>query len=131
MKLGTQTGSLVNHVMTHNTKGDKPEVGMGVTFFSWSDRDAGTIHAVRTEGMWEYIEISRDNAKMVAGSEMSEEQDYEFTPNPDGYRMTFRRKLGTEDWVYVIQRESTGRWVKGGDKPIRLGARDKYRDPSF
>jgi hypothetical protein len=53
MKLGSQTASLSNHLLSRAVIGE-PEVkaGMGVTFLSWTDRDPGTIFRVFTSGLF-------------------------------------------------------------------------------
>lgn len=37
MKLGTQTGSLINHIMS-TAKARTPEIGEGATILAWTDR---------------------------------------------------------------------------------------------
>mgnify|MGYP001576962564 CR=1 FL=1 len=41
LRAGTQTGSLINHLMS-GSKGAEPEVGMGATILGWSDRHPAT-----------------------------------------------------------------------------------------
>ncbi len=44
MKLGTQTGSVINHLHSRAVIGQpEPVVGMGATMLLWSDRRACTI----------------------------------------------------------------------------------------
>ena len=52
LRLGTETGSLVNHVWSRTRPVGPEDVceGMGATFLSWTDRHAATVHAVWTEG---------------------------------------------------------------------------------
>jgi hypothetical protein len=134
LKLGTQTGSLTNHLYSRMTNGQpKPEVGMGCTFLRWTDRDAGTIWAVRElkskRWQWE-IEVSCDAAKMVSGSAMSEDQGYEFTPQPDARRVIYRCDRNTGEWVRMAEND-VGRLVISRGSGLRIGQRDSYRDPSF
>lgn len=127
MKAGTDTGSLVNHLYSRAVKGQpEPEVGMGATLLAWTDRYPATIVAV--EG--NIITVREDNSRRVDHNGMSETQDYEFTPNPDGYESNYRReKDGT--WSLVVKNETTGRWNKRSGNGLRIGSRDKYHDFSF
>jgi hypothetical protein len=130
MKLGTETGSLVNHLHSRAVIGQpEPVAGMGVTFLSWSDRDAGTIFRVLQVGKLTYIETRDDRDTCVGGSGHDGSATYEFKVDVNGCRRYFRR-LADGRWQAVRKNEVTGRWVKcsGG---LRIGDRDKYRDPSF
>lgn len=42
MKLGRETGSLINHLLSHS-KEPAPAVGMGATILGWSDRHPATV----------------------------------------------------------------------------------------
>jgi hypothetical protein len=52
MKLGSQTGSFFNHLMSYNDS--VPEVGKGATILYWTDRHA-----------YEVIEVDEDKKKVV------------------------------------------------------------------
>jgi hypothetical protein len=116
MKLGTQTGSLVNHLYSR-TKSPKPEVGMGATILQWSDRRACTITKVVSDRR---IEVRRDNATLVAGAS-DYQQEYAYSPG-DGPRIVFTLR-------------KNGAWVRLGDKMsgscLLIGKRDHYYDYSF
>lgn len=134
MKLGTQTGSLINHLHSRATLGQPdPAVGMGCTFLRWTDRDAGTIWSAKAlsskRWSWE-IEVSTDDAKMVSGSAMSEDQGYEFTPRPDARRVIYRCDRKSGEWVRMAENEA-GRLVISRGSGLRIGERDSYRDPTF
>lgn len=149
MKLGTQTNSLVNHLYSRAVIGQpEPEVGMGVTLLSWTDRNAGTIVAVEKDAKGTVmIHVTQDDSRVISGSSSGSSfdgsADYEYTPRPDGHRYTFRRNEdGT--WQEVFQKalewdaegkvsKRSSRWskVSGGGKGIRIGERETYRDPSF
>jgi hypothetical protein len=127
MNAGTQTGSLVNHLYSRMTIGaPEPTVGMGVTMLSWTDRDAGTIVEVNMKRR--YIAVVEDNAKRLDNNGISEGQEYEFTPNPDGY-------------VYYYRKDKKGQWRKCyynenkrlvfGNGGLIVGRREKYYDFSF
>lgn len=127
MKLGTQTGSLVNHVLT-TSKATIPAVGDGATIYSWSDRDAATVVEVFEKNGKQFVVVTEDDAVMTAGSAMSEHQEYEYTSRPDGHRMTYR--LDDGKWQYVVKGES-GRYKKVAYRGVTFGRRNSYRDPSF
>lgn len=137
MNLGTQTGSLVNHMYSRATIGQpKPIVGMGVTILAWSDRYAGTIQKVNeinNSKLWSYeIEVTRDNAKVIAGSSHDGSADYEYISNENGAKYLFRFNSKTQSWVEGFMSEETNRFkARKTGKGIRIGEREEYRDPSF
>jgi len=127
MKLGTETGSMTNHLYSRMTKGQpEPTVGMGATILMWTDRKAGTVVDV----MDNIIAVQEDTAKRVDDNGMSESQEYEYTPNPDAPNTWFRREKAG-NWVEVFVNRKTNRWNKGGGRGLRLGERRQYRDVSF
>jgi hypothetical protein len=113
MKLGTETGSMINHLMS-TSKQPIPQVGMGVTMTSWTDRYAGTIIKVTPKT----ITVQYDRAKIVSGSTLSEDQTYEYTPDPDGSILVFRLR-------------KNGQWRNLGGMGLLIGHRNSYRDPTF
>lgn len=133
MKLGSQTGSLVNHVLSRMVKGQPAAaIGMGVTFLSWTDRSAGTIFRVWSLGAFRYIECRSDDYKRIDKNGMSECQDYEFKINVKGGRSYYRQKVGDDsnEWVGCRMNEA-GRWVNSRGAGLRIGERDHYHDFSF
>ncbi len=130
-KLGTATGSLVNYLYMNAANGIQPEVGMGVTFYHWSDRSAGTIQEVEVIKGKTYIHITADEAKRIDNNGFSEMQDYEFIQNPDGHRSVYRFDETKRQWVGVYKNPETGRWKIRTNSHIRIGERDAYHDFSF
>jgi hypothetical protein len=134
MQLGTQTGSIINHLHARSVIGQpKPVVGMGVTLLGWTDRDAGTITKVTevagSKKTTVYIEVVRDKSELISGSIASESQEYRFSPGT-GSAKTFRQ-AHNGSWVEVRLNETTGRYNKTNGMGLRIGERDKYHDPSF
>lgn len=131
MSYAQQTGSLVNHLQARGVKGQPtPEVGMGATLLSYTDRHPGTIISVETVRSVVYLEVQEDNYKRIDSNGMSECQDYEFTCNPNGAINTFRQgKDGM--WEKVYKNPETGRWKKTDSRGLRIGERDRYYDFSF
>jgi hypothetical protein len=132
MKLGTQTGSVINHLYSRGIKGQpEPVVGMGVTLLHWSDRSAATIFRVFKVGKAVMLEVRDDHSKVIAGSGHDGSAEYEHRINVNGSRNTFRQRPAG-DWERVRFNEDSKRWSKGSGGPsLRLGQRDTYRDPSF
>ena len=118
MNAGTQTGSLINLVISGAAMA-RPEVGMGATQLCWSDRHACTITEVSTSG--KRIGVVRDIATRTDKEGMSDCQSYEFAPG-----------AGFPEF-YTLRKN--GAWVREGDsmKGARLtvGKRSEYHDYSF
>lgn len=147
MKLGAQTGSIINHLYSRGTIGQPPlTVGMGATELLWTDRHALTVVEIvvagpggKGEAVWngdaiqaadvKRIATTRDSSKVVAGSGHDGSAEYEFVSHPDGHR-TYWRFSKTGKWE-SIRLNDKGRWVKSGEHGLRIGERDEYRDPSF
>ena len=110
MKLGTETGSLVNHVAS--TSDTVPEVGMGATILMWSDRKAGTIVKVTPT----QIHVQEDTATRTDKNGLSESQEYTYEPDPKGSIRIFRKTKNGYRW------SGRGLWV---------GVRQAYHDPTF
>lgn len=119
MRLGTQTGSMVNHLMSGTNGQPDPTVGMGATELCWTDRRAYTIVAVLSPTR---IVVQRDDVKRTDNNGMSEAQAYEYTPNPNA---------GTE----TLRKAKNGGWYSQGGmkhgRRFRMGDRSEYYDYSF
>lgn len=115
MNLGTETGSLINHLMSRSAGRQTPELGMGVTMLCWTDRIAGTIVFVTKRT----IVVQADRATRTDGNGLSESQDYEYARDPAGALTKFN-----------LQRDGSYREGKRG-KGITLGVRRQYYDFSF
>ena len=134
MKLGTQTGSLINHILS-TAKARTPEIGEGATILAWTDRYAGTVIAVETasSGQVVIVTIQADDAKRVDSNGMSECQEYEYTRNEKARIWSFRldARMASPKWVEV-HKSSTGRWNKTGNGTgLVIGRRQKFHDYSF
>lgn len=136
MKLGSQTGSVINHLMASGTIGQpEPTIGMGVTILSWSDRKAGTI--TRT-GIWakcKAIEVREDHSRVVSGSTHDGTAKWEYAPNPTGNALFFVFK--DDQWRRATNEADPRDFVKlklykkGSGQGLRIGSRETYYDPSF
>jgi len=130
MKLGTETGSLINHVMSREVTEDgkpvAPFAGMPATILLWSDRDPATV--ISFDG--KILKVQEDNAVRIDCNGMSESQNYEYSENEDGSIYCFRRdKRGF--WKEVVFNSETKRYNKTDGAGLRLGEREKYYDYSF
>lgn len=120
MRLGTDTESMTNYLMS-GTKGQPtPTVGMGITELMWSDRAAGTITRVSPSGKTLWYQL--DKATRIDGNGMSEVQDYAYEPNPDAPVKTAR--LTKRGWKTVCSGAASG-------TRIAIGYRATYYDFSF
>lgn len=122
MKLGTETGSLVNHIYSQ-TQQTLPRVGDGATILSWTDRHAGTV--IDVHPTTDTIVVQEDTAKVISGSVMDGSAVYEYQRNPNGATYTFKP---------VSRGKAKGLIREGGRKDGRsviFGRRDQHRDPSF
>ena len=113
MKLGTETSS-VNNWLLSGTKGQPaPEVGMGATILMWTDRKACTIVKVtRTQ-----VHVQADKAIRTDNHGMSESQSY-------------RYERDTTSPVKIFRLRKDGSY-KGEGGQLRIGDRDAYHDYSF
>lgn len=126
MQLGTETGSLVNHLYSR-TKPTEPEVGMAATILSWSDRHPATVIKTFKKGKYNYFVVQEDDAKRTDKLGMSDHQEYEYSRNPNGCAYTYR--VEGDNYVRVYKGE-TGRYRKTSGN-IMLGRREKFHDFSF
>jgi hypothetical protein len=121
MKLGTETGSLVNHMYADATGQPKPEIGMGATILCWTDRLAGTITEVGHNGAFL---VREDKAARTDNNGMSEAQAYTYEPDPQGRTWTFEiATSGKHAGQYRPKPRSSER--------VLIGERRKYHDFSF
>lgn len=115
MKLGTKTGSLINHVYGR-TQAPKPEVGMGATELRWTDRRAGTIIKVSPSG--KTVTLQYDISRRDDTNGMSESQRYTYTPDPEGCTEVFRLN-------------KAGSFRNKSGNGLMIGKREEYYDYSF
>ena len=109
-------GSLVN-ILEDGVKIGEIKVGTGVTMLSWTDRIPGTIIEVGNN----YIKVQEDIYKRVDNNGMSDCQDYEYTPNPNGTIKTYKKARNGKF-------TDTG---KNSGSGLIIGYRERYFDYSF
>ena len=115
------------------------KVGDGGTNYMWSDRRPYSVCSVElnwNKKGYEIIGVQEDDAKRVDQNGMSEDQVYEFTPNPDApisylKSMIIETGQGYRKMYQPVHWNSkTNRWNVGGTA-VTLGKRYKYHDYSF
>ena len=127
MKLGTQTGSLMNHIMS-NTVTSEIAVGTPATFLSWTDRHPGTVINVFEKGAYTYLEVRHD--KVVYHEDRS--GNFDIVDGEDQFFSTFRFKTdNTSGFEKVSKNPETGRYNKLNVGGLTVGTREYYYDPSF
>jgi hypothetical protein len=95
----------------------KPEIGMGITISVGSDRYPGTIIDISASG--KTITFQKDSYKRIDSNGMSEDQEYEYSPNPNGE-------------IEQASLRKNGRFMLIHTKiPIYVGEREHYYDFSF
>lgn len=111
----------ITNAITSGSGQPEPEVGMGATECSWSDRYAFTIiEVLRTKaGAVKAIKVQRDKVSTVSGSAHDGSAKYEFTPDTEGH---------VEIVKLVKVGRNKGRWGAPGGW-FHIGERDEYRDP--
>ena len=113
MKLGTETNSMANYLMSGTRGQPAPKVGMGATILMWSDRHAATIVKVTPT----QVHVQRDKATRIDSNGMSEAQHYAYEADSSAP-------------VEVFRRSKTGAYKCNGSQ-LRIGTRDEYYDFSF
>lgn len=127
MKLGTQTASLMNHIMA-NQSAENIVQDIGATVLSWTDRYAATVISTFRKGMYDYVVVQYDDVERLHSNPLSDAQAYEYTRNESGTTMTFRV---LSDGFQHVRLNDTGRYVKSGSYGLMLGSRQHFIDPSF
>ena len=133
MKLGTQTGSVFNHIDSRAVRGEPaPYVGMGATILHWTDRSAATIIKVEVIRGVTYVTTQDDKAIRTDKNGMSESQEYSYSPDPTGCIRVFKKHPKTNFWKFCVLNSETGRYVqqKHGSG-LKIGVREEYYDFSF
>lgn len=116
-----QHGSLQNLLMGRTASQTEviPTVGMGATEVCWSDRHAFTVVEVMSP---KRIKVRADKATRTDSNGMSDAQQYEFTPDPQGRER-------------ILTLRPNGKWVPVGESQkapgFLLGVRSEYHDYSF
>ena len=114
--MGKWYGSVQNRIMEGPGQ-PAPQVGMGATITSYTDRYAATISRVSPSG--KTVWVRRDKAIRTDSNGLSESQEYTYEPNPQAGEEEFR--LTKRGW----------RGYRGYGGGLIIGRREHYRDFSF
>jgi len=98
------------------------KVGDGATYGIGSDRYPYTVVEIKSEAT---IIVVADHYKRIDKNGFSENQEYEYTPDPNGCRITVTRRRERDDYVWRKKGET-----KGGGR-FSFHGRNAYQDPSF
>lgn len=119
------SGSLINNLLASNSA--MPEVGMGATLLSYTDRSPATVVAWDAKKM--VVIVQEDNYTRIDSNGMSESQEYEYTPNPNAPLEFF--KWTKKGWVRMMYNKETNRWNMRPSGGLCVGHRERYYDFSF
>jgi hypothetical protein len=98
------------------------KVGDGATYGIGSDRYPFTVVEIKSETT---IIVTADNYRRIDKNGVSESQQYEYTPDPNGCRITVTRRKQGDDYVWRKQGDGKGGGV------FAFHGRNAYQDPSF
>ena len=127
MRLGTETGSLVNYMMA-NRATQEITVGTPATFLSWTDRHPGTVIKVFEKGPYTYLHVRHD--RVVYHED--ESGNFDITDGDDARYAIFRFKTdGTSGFQRVMINPETNRYNQVHAGGLTLGIREHYYDPHF
>lgn len=99
MKLGSETGSLMNHLMGSSNL--PPVVGKGATILHWTDRSAYEVIEVTENG--KRCKIQRYNPERVDENGMSESQSYKYEKLTDEvHSLVFRNDSWHFEKVEIV-----------------------------
>lgn len=124
MKLGPETGSLMNYLQS-GSKDNLPNVEKGATELLWTDRRAYFVNSVSKDS--KSCTIERAKAVRIDNNGMSDCQNYRYEreENPVIYNLRFR--YGS--WYIDHGKDSVyGRYSKIN---IKFGYMNAYHDYSF
>lgn len=128
MNLGTETGSLINHILTTANR-QEPElvVGLGGTVFYWSDRKPVTVVEVNQKKR--YIAVTEDHCERI---NIGGQQQWVTRPQYDEHRKIYRKdKKGQWRECYLNDKNRLTYVDSGKGPKLVLGYKDKFEDESF
>jgi hypothetical protein len=125
LRVGTQTGSVMNHIMSNNAS--VPVVGEGATMLLWSDRNAYEVVAVNDDNT--IAVIAPINAKRTDSNGISEVQEYDYSDVDMNRQFVIVYRNGA--WHRINHRivftKDFSAWVEANGKEWRSEAHDDVR----
>ena len=89
MRLNTETGSLMNHMMSSSSR--QPKVGEGATVLGWTDRKAYEVISVSKDG--KEVVLQRYSPRRADDRGMTDAQEYIYDTLIESY-LTLRFRYG-------------------------------------
>ena len=123
MRLYSETGSLMNHMMSSSSR--QPKVGEGATILGWTDRKAYEVISVSKDG--KEVVLQRYSPRRADDRGMTDAQEYIYDTLIESY-LTLRFRYGR--WYEKYEGEE-------GEKPfyckahVIFGEKMEYYDYSF
>ena len=123
MRLNTETGSLMNHMMSNSSK--QPKVGEGATVLGWTDRKAYEVISVSKD--CKEVVLQRYSPRRADDRGMTDAQEYIYDTLIESY-LTLRFRYGR--WYAKYGGDD-------GEKPVYdrihviFGEKMEYYDFSF
>ena len=123
MRLYSETGSLMNHMMSNSSR--QPKVGEGATILGWTDRKAYEVISVSNDG--KEVVLQRYSPRRADDRGMTDAQEYIYDTLIESY-LTLRFRYGR--WYEKYEGEE-------GEKPfycrahVIFGEKMEYYDYSF
>ena len=123
MRLYSETGSLMNHMMSSSSR--RPKVGEGATILGWTDRKAYEVISVSKDG--KEVVLQRYSPRRADDRGMTDAQEYIYDTLIESY-LTLRFRYGR--WYEKYEGEE-------GEKPfyckahVIFGEKMEYYDYSF
>ena len=123
MRLYSETGSLMNHMMSNSSR--QPKVGEGATVLGWTDRKAYEVISVSKDG--KEVVLQRYSPRRADDRGMTDAQEYIYDTLIESY-LTLRFRYGR--WYEKYEGEE-------GEKPfyckahVIFGEKMEYYDYSF
>ena len=123
MRLYSETGSLMNHMMSSSSR--QPKVGEGATLLGWTDRKAYEVISVSKDG--KEVVLQRYSPRRADDRGMTDAQEYIYDTLIESY-LTLRFRYGR--WYEKYEGEE-------GEKPfyckahVIFGEKMEYYDYSF
>lgn len=122
MKLGSQTGSLFNHMMSSSNT--EPVVGSGATILHYTDRSSYFVDSVSIDK--KTVIIERASAIRTDDYGMCDIQNYRYERNQNAIPETIRYRYG--NWYKVYKNDNKTTY---GRINIIFGVMREYHDYSF
>jgi hypothetical protein len=126
MKLGTETGSVINSLMAPNvnSKNNTPVVDEGATVFMWTDRHAYTVREISKDG--KKVKLQRCSPKRTDGNGMSDCQSYDYSEHTNNF---LDIQLFRGNWTVP---STDVAWIKGmHERSQEEFSQEEYEDKFF